>query len=278
LGQCQPTQGLDKYLPSAIENSSDSVYNHTEYIFIYILRYGIFLDVLTIVTRHGGSVTKLYDQSLILSVGRNLIPDLVYAESNPDMSQRVITEKLGIGTSWLEYCLKLLINKGFSKVQDFSRGKFSYDYLFASWGVVERVVLDGRFWLLQQTDFSKQYLRLTGSCSLFQQAALRVTSFGNAWIQMVASLIVLGKTLHLLVLGWRREASIALWAAILESICRKTRSAQSALQSESLLGLVQQRRRRRLPLGQAYSDLVRGSSVCKSTIFVLCAGLLSKAA
>lgn len=194
------------------------------------------------------------------------------------MSQRVITEKLSIGTSWLNYCLKLLINKGCSKVQGFSQGKFSYDCLFASWGVVERVVLDGRFWSLSQTDFSKQYLCLTGSCSLFQQAALRVASFGNAWIQMVASLIVLWKALHLLVLGQRREAGIALWAAILESKYRKTRSTHSALQSASLLGLVQQSRRRRLPLGQVYSDLVRGSSVCKSTIIVLCTGLLSKAA
>ena len=51
-------------------------------------------------------------------------------QDNPDMTQREITEKLGISTSGLNYCLKALIDKGWVKVQNFSQSKNKFGYIY----------------------------------------------------------------------------------------------------------------------------------------------------
>ena len=80
-------------------------------------------------------------------------------------------------------------------------------------------------WPLSRTGFPKQFLCLTGSDSLFQQAALRLTSLGNSAIQVAAPLIVTGEEHRFLASEQLREAGIPLGAALLEPIGRNTAPA-----------------------------------------------------
>ena len=82
-----------------------------------------------------------------------------------------------------------------------------------------------RLWPLSRTGFPKQFLCLTGAESLFQQAALRLTSLGNSSIQVAAPLIVTGEEHRFLASEQLREADIPLGAALLEPIGRNTAPA-----------------------------------------------------
>jgi mannose-1-phosphate guanylyltransferase/mannose-6-phosphate isomerase len=82
-----------------------------------------------------------------------------------------------------------------------------------------------RLWPLSRTGFPKQFLCLTGAESLFQQAALRLTSLGNSAIQVAAPLIVTGEEHRFLASEQLREADIPLGAALLEPIGRNTAPA-----------------------------------------------------
>ncbi|MFN5254451.1 MAG: mannose-1-phosphate guanylyltransferase/mannose-6-phosphate isomerase [Limnohabitans sp.] len=82
-----------------------------------------------------------------------------------------------------------------------------------------------RLWPLSRTGFPKQFLCLTGAESLFQQAALRLTSLGNGAIQVAAPLIVTGEDHRFLASEQLREAGIPLGAALLEPIGRNTAPA-----------------------------------------------------
>lgn len=68
-------------------------------------------------------------------------------QSNPDITQREIAEKLGISTSGLNYCLKALIDMGWVKVHNFSqsKNKFGYIYVLTPQGIAEKALLTGRF-------------------------------------------------------------------------------------------------------------------------------------
>ncbi len=82
-----------------------------------------------------------------------------------------------------------------------------------------------RLWPLSRTGFPKQFLCLTGAESLFQQAALRLTSLGNNAIQVAAPLIVTGEEHRFLASEQLREAGIPLGAALLEPVGRNTAPA-----------------------------------------------------
>ncbi len=82
-----------------------------------------------------------------------------------------------------------------------------------------------RLWPLSRTGFPKQFLCLTGSDSLFQQAALRLTSLGNSAIQVAAPFIVTGEEHRFLASEQLREAGIPLGAALLEPVGRNTAPA-----------------------------------------------------
>ena len=82
-----------------------------------------------------------------------------------------------------------------------------------------------RLWPLSRTGFPKQFLCLTGNQSLFQQAALRLTSLGNSAIQVAAPLIVTGEEHRFLASEQLREAGISLGAALLEPVARNTAPA-----------------------------------------------------
>jgi mannose-1-phosphate guanylyltransferase/mannose-6-phosphate isomerase len=82
-----------------------------------------------------------------------------------------------------------------------------------------------RLWPLSRTGFPKQFLCLTGAESLFQQAALRLTSLDNSVIQVAAPVIVTGEEHRFLASEQLREVGIPLGAALLEPVGRNTAPA-----------------------------------------------------
>jgi EPS-associated MarR family transcriptional regulator len=66
---------------------------------------------------------------------------------NPDLTQRELAEKLCMSMGSLNYCLNSLINKGLVKMQNFSKSKnkFKYVYLLTPTGIAEKVALTTRF-------------------------------------------------------------------------------------------------------------------------------------
>ena len=82
-----------------------------------------------------------------------------------------------------------------------------------------------RLWPLSRTGFPKQFLCLTGSESLFQQAAKRLAGLGNTDIQVTAPLIVTGEDHRFLASEQLREIGIELGAALLEPEGRNTAPA-----------------------------------------------------
>jgi EPS-associated MarR family transcriptional regulator len=61
---------------------------------------------------------------------------------NPD-----VAEQLGVSISGLNYCLNALIDKGWVKVQNFSKSKnkFGYIYVLTPQGIAEKALLTTRF-------------------------------------------------------------------------------------------------------------------------------------
>lgn len=82
-----------------------------------------------------------------------------------------------------------------------------------------------RLWPLSRTGFPKQFLCLTGNESLFQQAAQRLSSLGNADIQVANPIIVAGEDHRFLAAEQLREMGIELGSALLEPIGRNTAPA-----------------------------------------------------
>ncbi|WP_416545709.1 mannose-1-phosphate guanylyltransferase/mannose-6-phosphate isomerase [Limnohabitans sp. DCL3] len=82
-----------------------------------------------------------------------------------------------------------------------------------------------RLWPLSRTGFPKQFLCLSGTDSLFQQAAQRLAGLGNSDIQVAATLIVTGEEHRFLATEQLREAGIPLGSALLEPVGRNTAPA-----------------------------------------------------
>lgn len=84
-----------------------------------------------------------------------------------------------------------------------------------------------RLWPLSRAGFPKQFLSLTGSESLFQQAAQRLAALGADDMHIAKPLIVTGEEHRFLAAEQLREAGIELGAALLEPVGRNTAPALS---------------------------------------------------
>ncbi len=82
-----------------------------------------------------------------------------------------------------------------------------------------------RLWPLSRTGFPKQFLCLTASQSLFQQATQRLVNLSNANIQVTAPTIVTGEDHRFLAFEQLREINIELGSALLEPVGRNTAPA-----------------------------------------------------
>ena len=68
-------------------------------------------------------------------------------EANPKMSQRDVARELGISLGKVNYCLKLLVEKGWIKAVNFknSKNKVAYMYLMTPRGLEEKAGVTLRF-------------------------------------------------------------------------------------------------------------------------------------
>ena len=82
-----------------------------------------------------------------------------------------------------------------------------------------------RLWPLSRTGFPKQFLCLTGKESLFQQAALRLSTLGSADIHIASPIIVTGEDHRFLASEQLREIGVELGCALLEPVGRNTAPA-----------------------------------------------------
>jgi len=69
---------------------------------------------------------------------------------NPELSQRELSERVGISLGAVNYCLKGLTDRGLVKVRNFRRNpdKLRYAYILTPTGIAEKAALTARF--LQQ--------------------------------------------------------------------------------------------------------------------------------
>jgi EPS-associated MarR family transcriptional regulator len=68
-------------------------------------------------------------------------------EESPELNQRQMAEQLGISLGGLNYCLRALVEKGWVKMDNFSRNpnKLKYAYLLTPRGVVAKARFTASF-------------------------------------------------------------------------------------------------------------------------------------
>ena len=68
-------------------------------------------------------------------------------ETNPEMTQRELSEALGVSLGATNYCLKALVEKGWVKLENFQNNpnKLGYLYLLTPKGVAAKAALTARF-------------------------------------------------------------------------------------------------------------------------------------
>ena len=68
-------------------------------------------------------------------------------ESNPHLTQRELSQSLGVSLGGINYCLNALITTGLIKIQNFrnNKNKWVYAYLLTPQGVAEKTALTATF-------------------------------------------------------------------------------------------------------------------------------------
>ena len=81
-------------------------------------------------------------------------------ETNPQISQRELSEALGVSLGKTNYCLKALLDKGLIKIQNFrnSNNKLAYSYLRTPHGIEQKAHITLRY--LQKKTQEYDLLRL----------------------------------------------------------------------------------------------------------------------
>jgi EPS-associated MarR family transcriptional regulator len=106
-----------------------------------------------IATRHGGSVSIDLKTQHPITARRVQVQDDMHfwvmrcLQKTPDISQRQLAKELGISLGSVNYCLQALMDKGWVKVQNFSKSthKLGYVYLLTPSGIAEKSGLTRRF-------------------------------------------------------------------------------------------------------------------------------------
>ena len=68
-------------------------------------------------------------------------------ESNPEYTQRELSQEMGVSLGKINYCMKKLIEKGWVKIINFSRNsnKVAYIYLLTPKGIEQKTKLTFKF-------------------------------------------------------------------------------------------------------------------------------------
>ena len=84
-------------------------------------------------------------------------------EGNPRLSQREVSEALGVSLGKTNFCLKALIDKGLIKVQSFrkSQNKLAYAYLLTRIGIAEKSVITARFLKRKMAEYEHLQAEIT---------------------------------------------------------------------------------------------------------------------
>lgn len=72
---------------------------------------------------------------------------LKLTQENPGITQRALAKELGMSLGGTNYCVQALVEKGWLKIQNFSKSpnKLGYAYLLTPKGIAEKAALTGRF-------------------------------------------------------------------------------------------------------------------------------------
>ncbi len=78
-------------------------------------------------------------------------------ESDPNISQRELSELLGISLGKTNYCLKALIAKGWVKARNFknSQNKLAYAYLLTPTGIEQKTTITVRYLKSKMREFDE---------------------------------------------------------------------------------------------------------------------------
>ena len=77
-------------------------------------------------------------------------------EQQPDLTQRQLSEALGVSLGKTNYLVKSLIDVGWVKLDNFQRSnsKWGYAYLLTPKGMVEKAAITARFLIRKQREYS----------------------------------------------------------------------------------------------------------------------------
>lgn len=91
-----------------------------------------------------------------------MIPELQHKvltqlQDNPNISQRDLSEILGISLGRTNYCLQALVEKGFIKARNFknNKNKLSYAYLLTPQGIQEKAKLTLKFYEIKKREYEE---------------------------------------------------------------------------------------------------------------------------
>ncbi len=80
---------------------------------------------------------------------------LLEIHSNPETTQRHLSEKVGISLGAINYCLAALVDKGLLKVQNFkkSKNKLGYIYILTPKGLTKKTIMTKEFLKLKLAEY-----------------------------------------------------------------------------------------------------------------------------
>ena len=78
-------------------------------------------------------------------------------EQQPDLTQRQLSEQLGVSLGKTNYLVKSLIDVGWVKLDNFQRSnsKWGYAYLLTPKGLVEKAAITTRFLIRKQREYNE---------------------------------------------------------------------------------------------------------------------------
>lgn len=78
-------------------------------------------------------------------------------EKQPDLTQRQLSEELGVSLGKTHYLVKSLIDVGWVKLDNFQRSnsKWGYAYLLTPKGFVEKAAITARFLIRKQREYNE---------------------------------------------------------------------------------------------------------------------------
>ena len=78
-------------------------------------------------------------------------------EQQPDLTQRQLSEALGVSLGKTNYLVKSLIDVGWVKLDNFQRSnsKWGYAYLLTPKGIVEKAAITTRFLVRKQREYNE---------------------------------------------------------------------------------------------------------------------------